>query len=416
MSEFDWHEGAWRRPGAGEADARIVVAGDWAPIRRHAERLAAEPEAFYGDLLPLLRRADLAVVNVEAALGSAGEPIQKAGPNLRGPAEAVAGLSAVPFHVATLANNHTFDYGSEGFRETRDLLHDAGLRTVGAALSREEAEAPLTVEVAGTRVALVPFCEGEDATAARDDRPGTAGWDVESVCRRVRAIRDEADVVLVIPHAGREHAPLPPPYVVEAYRRVADAGADAVVAHHPHVPQPVELRGPTPIVYSTGNFAFFQKADAFYRHSGLLVELELAEGRLAGLRLHPYAIAAEGLHRLDAELRARLLDRLRDAGEALGEPDRVRAAWEAFIDYAEDGGEPGMEAVLDWSLAGTRDDARLGAARVRNLLIPPSQRHFWIDRCNRIVDGRMGTAPPWARELVREWTGRTVRDGPSALP
>ena len=62
--------------------------------------------------------------------------------------------------------------------------------------------------------------------------------------------------MLVIFHGGREYAPCPPPYVVNALRRFARAGACAVVAHHPHVPQGIEIVEGVPIAYSQGNFVF----------------------------------------------------------------------------------------------------------------------------------------------------------------
>mgnify|MGYP002683315760 CR=1 FL=1 len=65
--------------------------------------------------MPVLRRADLRLVNVECALGDRGAKICKAGPNMRYAAGSVAGLTSVPYHVACLGNNHVFDYGVEGY-------------------------------------------------------------------------------------------------------------------------------------------------------------------------------------------------------------------------------------------------------------------------------------------------------------
>ena len=48
------------------ADAVLCIAGDWAPIRAYAPLIETDPEAVYGDLLPLLRSADPAAVNPQA--------------------------------------------------------------------------------------------------------------------------------------------------------------------------------------------------------------------------------------------------------------------------------------------------------------------------------------------------------------
>ena len=96
--------------------ATILVAGDWAPIRAFDPVVRANPEAVYGDLLPLLREADLRIVNCECALTSVATPVWKSGAVFKGAPEHVKGLTAVPFEVACLANNHVLDYGVAGLR------------------------------------------------------------------------------------------------------------------------------------------------------------------------------------------------------------------------------------------------------------------------------------------------------------
>ena len=53
----------------------IVVAADWAPIRALEPVVSRAPEAVYGDLLPVLRGADLRIVNCECALTAARRPV-----------------------------------------------------------------------------------------------------------------------------------------------------------------------------------------------------------------------------------------------------------------------------------------------------------------------------------------------------
>ena len=408
MTQIDWQQGTWRSgDGDGSPDARIMVTADWAPLGSHEELIPSQPEAAYGDLLAEIRAADLAITNLECVLGDAGEPILKAGPNMRYDAAALVGLTAVPFHVATLANNHVFDYGPEGFAATLGMLGEAGIKTVGAGMSEAEAVAPLVVPVGPTRVAVVNFCEGEDGTATRGG-PGTFGWQIDRVVETVRSVRSQADVVVVICHGGREHPPFPPPYIVQAYRRIADAGADIVIGHHPHAPQGMEIHRGTPIVYSMGNFVFLQKADLFFRRSGYMAELELSSGRLSGLRLIPYLITPEGLHLMAGELRRWFLGRLGEVSEPLSDAAALVAAWEAFIDLRQ---EPGFEGILKWVLEGWADSAPLGAARLRNVFQTPAHFELWSRGLTRIAEGCDGTAPEWAQRIVRLWTTLSLADG-----
>lgn len=59
--------------------ASIAIAGDWAPIRLFRPIIESGPEAVYGDTLPLLRQADLRIVNCECTLTAVEAPVWKSG-------------------------------------------------------------------------------------------------------------------------------------------------------------------------------------------------------------------------------------------------------------------------------------------------------------------------------------------------
>ena len=62
-----------------------------------------------------------------------GEPVSKSGAVLKGISGHIAGLTRVPFEVATLGNNHVFDYGIEAFVKTRDC----SIKTTSRPLAQE---------------------------------------------------------------------------------------------------------------------------------------------------------------------------------------------------------------------------------------------------------------------------------------
>ena len=149
LEAFDWGRGRWVNGLGPQARAEIVIASDWAPIRAFDGIVARSPESVYGDLLPVLRKADLRIVNLECALSGGGSPVWKSGSVFKGRPEHIKGLTAVPFEVVTLANNHVFDYGPEAFNETLRLLDENAIRSVGAGMSPDEARRPLILEVNG---------------------------------------------------------------------------------------------------------------------------------------------------------------------------------------------------------------------------------------------------------------------------
>ena len=392
-----------RRP-ASRPRATVLVAADWAPIRVFDPIVRANPEAVYGDVLPLLREADLRIVNCECALTRAERPVWKSGAVFKGQPDHVDGLTAVPFDVACLANNHVLDYGVAGLRDTLRLLERHGVRTVGAGLDEASACAPLTVTAAGVRVHVVNFSEGEDLTAARGG-PGVFGWDIDRVVDLVRRGKRKGGVVIAIGHCGLEYVPFPPTYVVEAFRAVAEAGADAVIGHHPHVPQGVELWRGTPIAYSLGNFVFYQPVDRHYRKTGFFVTLDLEGDEVAGVGLHPYRITDTGLRMLeDGEAREFKRDLARVSAPFRTARGPARA-WDAYLAHY---GMEGFTAEVRAILERMRIEPQKGAAMFRNRVTTMQHAELWRETLTRL----MAEAPPapWPAALaaIEAWLERPL--------
>lgn len=394
-----WRQGCWERPGTPEPAAEVMIASDWAPIRNFAPVIARDPAAVYGDVLEELRRADLRLVNLECPLTSRGAAACKSGSVLRGRPADVRGLSAVPFEAATLANNHVFDYGVAGFRETCRVLRAHGIRAAGAGLTGKEACRPLRLKVKGLRLTIINFSEAEDLTAAADG-PGVRGWEVDAIAQQVRAERQRADVVLAVGHCGLEYIPFPPPYVARAFERIAEAGADLVIGHHPHVPQGVQIHGRTPICYSLGNFVFYQETDLAYRKIGYLVRAGIARGALARLEIIPYEIEAGGLRLLRGRRRAQFFRMLARVSRPLQRREGAAQAWRGFLRYY---GVHGFQAEVRMLMDRLAADPAKGAAMFRNRLTTMQHREHWQSVLARIMEGTIDQSPPWAFELAREW-------------
>jgi len=382
----------------------IAIAGDWAPIRALEPLVRETPAAVYGDTLPVLRGADLRIVNCECALTAADRPVWKSGAVFKGRPAHAAGLTVVPFEVACLANNHVFDYGLRGFRETRDVLCRNGIRTVGAGLTREEALSPVTVPIKGTRVTILNFGEGEDLTASRGG-PGVCGWEIEEIAARVRRAKKRGDFVVVVAHAGLEYVPFPPPYVVAAYRALSDAGADVVAGHHPHVPQGLELRGGRLIAYSLGNFVFWQPGDLYYRRTGFVLAVHVRRGRLSSHALHPYRITERGLRRLDRLEATSFRKELDVVSKPLASSKGIAEAWQAYLSYY---GPAGFKKEVLGILEKMATEPRKGAAMFRNRVTTLQHAELWRDALTRFMAERPVPArPAWTR-LIDEWLTRAL--------
>ncbi len=384
--------------------AKILIASDWAPIRAFEPVISRDPLAVYGDMLPVLREADLRIVNCECALTSARKPAWKSGAVFKGLPAHVEGLTAVPFEIATLANNHVFDYGLSGFKETLDVLRRKGIRTVGAGMTFEEASAPLRLTVGEARVTVLNFGEGEDLTATSGG-PGVCGWEIDRLAGHIRKAKKRGDFVVAVGHAGLEYIPFPPPYVVAAFRALSDAGADCVVGHHPHVPQGLEVRRGRLIAYSLGNFAFFQPPELHYRRTGFCLSLEVKAGRLVSHKIHPYRISEQGLRALDRGEGRRFLAALRRVSGPFITAKGVAEAWQSYLAYY---GPEGFKKEVLGILEKMGSEPRKGAAMFRNRLTTLQHAELWRDALTRFMsEDPVPARPAWTR-LIREWLTRPL--------
>lgn len=381
---------------------RVLIASDWAPIRLFDPIVRRDPGEVYGDLLPVIRDADLRIVNCECALTRSEKSVWKSGAVFKGVPAHVRGLTTVPFDVACLGNNHTLDYGVAGLRETLNVLHRNGIRTVGAGLTEREAYKPLQLKVAGVDLRIINFSEGEDLTDARG-RPGVFGWDIGRVQDEVRRAKGQGAIALAIGHCGLEYVPYPPPYVVRAFRAIADAGADCVIGHHPHVPQGIEWYRGTPIVYSLGNFVFYQPVNLHYRKTGFCVSLQLERDAVADLSLHPYRITDTGLRSLDDREEGEFLQTLSRISRPFRTPDGPARAWDAYLDYY---GPTGFSAEVTGILDRMKTELPKGAAMFRNRVTTMQHAELWRDALTRMMQERPKRPPREAANVVAEWFTR----------
>ena len=207
---------------------------------------------------PPLGSSDFSLINVEMAISDRGEPHTKEFV-FRAPPSAAERIAAGGVSVANLANNHADDYGSDALTDTVDLLEEAGVTTIGAGRDADEAyQYRLLTAANGVRVAFVGASMIVPAGfPAGSTTPGIAS--VHSPARArvldtVRAAAADADAVVVAVHWGIERDTCPSNEQRLLARQFLDAGADAVIGHHPHVLQPVELVGRKLVAYSLGNF------------------------------------------------------------------------------------------------------------------------------------------------------------------
>ena len=267
---------------------RLYAVGDINLGRRLAKSRLLEGDTLYSfrELRDSLVAADITFGNLESpiALDSSAASDSEAVFFTAPPAAADA-LARAGFDIVSTANNHAWDGGRAAVEETMRQLTRAGVRFVGSGFGRDMAEQPVILQRRGWRVAFFALTRAWNPAPYAFREHAGADWiawgDTARIYPAIRAVKasGRADLVVVSMHGGTEYADTPPQHMQDLARGVVDAGADLVLAHHPHVLQRVVWYKHKPIVQSLGNFVFLQN-DPWTRLSAILRVVVTPDRRL----------------------------------------------------------------------------------------------------------------------------------------
>jgi len=221
---------------------------DWLMRSGQAARL-------FGPLRETLASCDLVVGNLECPLTQVGIP-RADKLCLRGDPAYADVLAEARFDVLSLANNHLFDYGLAGFRDTYQVLETAGIGVLGAGETLSAATQPLILERKGLlRIGFLAYCDGSTRPSdfAAHGHFGVASLDKDAVLADIRRWHTEVDHLVLLLHWGLEYSPLPTPEQVDLAHTAVDAGVNLILGHYSHMLQGIETYGGAVIAYSLGN-------------------------------------------------------------------------------------------------------------------------------------------------------------------
>ena len=273
-----------RRPTAGDTreptgePVTIAFGGDVHFEGAIGSRLAANPATTFGPVATVLRRADLAVVNLETAITERGTPAPKDF-TFRAPPAALTALKEAGVDVATMANNHGLDFGPVGLRDSLAAAKAAGFPVVGVGRDADEAYRAWRTTVKGQRIAVIGATQVLDsnlaaAWTAGDGKGGMASaYQEERLLAAVRAARASADTVIVDLHWGRELANCPIDRQRALAPKLVAAGADVVVGSHAHVLLGGGYLRGAYVHYGLGNFVFYSRGGVTAQSGVLLLTL-----------------------------------------------------------------------------------------------------------------------------------------------
>lgn len=203
--------------------------------------------------------ADITIFNLESPfLKNANYQVPSGSFSFRTNPLAIEGLLLSGVDVLSLANNHMLNAGQQGLIDTLDILEENNILAVGAGLDEKSAYDGKLISVDDWRVVFLAFAYPEDSSVALGSRPGIATLDNEKLEEKIDFWRPQADLIIVLMHAGQEYVSAPNQTQKSFAHRAIELGADAVIGHHPHWPQSWEIYNDRPIFYSLGNLVFDQ--------------------------------------------------------------------------------------------------------------------------------------------------------------
>lgn len=245
---------------------KIMLMGDFCPTECTNELFKTKDiKTLFADTVTLFEGNDINFVNMEGALTETDGGIEKFGPCLKGTPIAAEVMKEVGINLVGLSNNHIFDYGIQGYKDTVAALDSQGISYTGFGENYEDARKNYYFEKNGEKIAFVCVCESEYSYAL-EDRMGSRLYDCYDTIADVREAKQNADKVIVIYHGGKENCRYPSPRMRKLTHALIDAGADLVTCQHSHCIGCCEYYKDKFICYGQGNFHFVKPLRNYYPH------------------------------------------------------------------------------------------------------------------------------------------------------
>ncbi|MED3871010.1 CapA family protein [Priestia megaterium] len=236
------------------------------------------------------KNADYSTANFDHPVTANDEyPAQDKPILLRTDEQSVKTLKNLNFSVLNVANSHSMDYLEEGLNDTVKAFNQSKMDFVGMGGNLEEASNINYQTVNGIKIATLGFTDTYTAySAANDNDPGILPAKPEIFIPLIQEAKEKANLVVVHAHWGEEYDTTPSPRQKGLAKAMADAGADIILGHHPHVLQPIDTYKNTVIFYSLGNFVFDQGWSA--SRESALVQYKLKKDGTARFEVTPLLI------------------------------------------------------------------------------------------------------------------------------
>jgi len=223
-------------------------------------------------VFPIFTEHDYVIINLETVISDRSLTLTKKTIVFKSNSENLDWLCDVRDKVVfSLANNHIFDFGNEGY-------HD----TVKALLEKKSKFIPVNKSL------LLDTNIGIRLYSMYPELSGRFQHDLAAGNVKF----DDSLINIVMIHWGEEHILLPCPQQKKRATTLIRYGADLIVGTHPHVSQPLLKLNNIPVAFSLGNFNMTQYdvKPTFLNHLGYMLSAEIKSTEICNLKRIWYVI------------------------------------------------------------------------------------------------------------------------------
>ncbi|QFG00953.1 CapA family protein [Psychrobacillus glaciei] len=245
-------------------------------------------ESFLPSFEPIreeLESLDILLANQESI--SAGTEFGYSGyPNFSSPKHIIGDLKTVGVDMISMANNHTLDQKEAGVLSAINHIKKYDIPYIGAYESWEDQKNDRILQVKDINFGFLGYTYGMNGYSTPNGKEYLVNQiDSERVSEEIRTLKRKVDFVIVSIHWGNEYELDPNDEQKQLALIMADAGADIIFGHHPHVIQPYEMittneGSETHVFYSVGNFFSGQTFD--YTNIGGIAKVSIMKKMVNG--------------------------------------------------------------------------------------------------------------------------------------
>jgi poly-gamma-glutamate synthesis protein (capsule biosynthesis protein) len=265
----------------------------------------------FGDVL---KRAEIVFANLECPVTDQNGETQSLKSNVIfcAPPGAATTLRRAGVTVVSTANNHAFDYGFKGLRETIKFLNQDSINFTGTVADSGVEFAPVIIERNNIRIGIIAYTQ--TVNMIRGTKSGLISvFDSARAQREIGTLKDSVDFVLASYHGGDEYKDVSGKSAEREMKLLADFGVDVVFGHHPHVPQGIEIYHGCLMFHSLGN-AVFNQPQLFWtqRSFAALVGFEKRneQKKISSIELIPFRSGFQPTTNLNTDDIQKLMDRI----------------------------------------------------------------------------------------------------------